>query len=152
MYCPICKVEYRPGFTVCSDCNVQLGSELPDDHPEDEANEQLTMVDLYSPSNEGELALIKSILDAEGINYFVKNDNFGSMEVGPRIELFNNKTVTVQSDQCERASELIKDYLAQTAVAVEDEKYSLFDKIRMFVELLLFGWMMPGKKKNRKGE
>jgi hypothetical protein len=28
VFCPKCKSEYRPGFTVCSDCHVQLVSEL----------------------------------------------------------------------------------------------------------------------------
>ena len=29
-YCPSCRLEYRPGFTVCPDCN----KELVDQHPE----------------------------------------------------------------------------------------------------------------------
>lgn len=29
MFCPKCGVEYRPGFKVCSDCGVNLVSNLP---------------------------------------------------------------------------------------------------------------------------
>lgn len=29
MFCPECKAEYRPGFTRCSDCDVNLVAELP---------------------------------------------------------------------------------------------------------------------------
>jgi hypothetical protein len=29
MFCPQCKVEYRPGFTHCADCDVDLVAELP---------------------------------------------------------------------------------------------------------------------------
>ena len=29
MYCPQCKAEYRPGFTQCADCDVDLVWELP---------------------------------------------------------------------------------------------------------------------------
>ena len=54
----------------------------------------------------------------------------------------------IQDDQCERALELIKDYTNKTAPAEKGAKqeYSFFDKIRMAIEVLLFGWVMPGKK------
>lgn len=29
MFCPQCKAEYRDGFYVCTDCNVQLVTEIP---------------------------------------------------------------------------------------------------------------------------
>src|SRR6516165_1705848 len=29
MFCPQCKAEYRPGFTQCADCDVDLVWELP---------------------------------------------------------------------------------------------------------------------------
>src|SRR5580692_12909350 len=29
MFCPDCKSEYRPGFTHCSDCDVDLVAALP---------------------------------------------------------------------------------------------------------------------------
>jgi len=29
MFCPQCRVEYRPGFTHCTDCDVDLVAELP---------------------------------------------------------------------------------------------------------------------------
>jgi len=33
MFCPKCKAEYRPGFSHCSDCDVDLVKELPEsDH------------------------------------------------------------------------------------------------------------------------
>ena len=34
MFCPQCRVEYRPGFTRCSDCDLDLVHELPQEtHP-----------------------------------------------------------------------------------------------------------------------
>lgn len=33
MFCPVCKAEYRPGFTHCADCGVPLVSSLPPQPP-----------------------------------------------------------------------------------------------------------------------
>jgi hypothetical protein len=35
MLCPKCRAEYRPGFTRCSDCDVELVEELPPVDPQD---------------------------------------------------------------------------------------------------------------------
>ena len=34
MFCPVCKVEYRPGFSRCADCDVDLVEELPTESSE----------------------------------------------------------------------------------------------------------------------
>ena len=34
MFCPECKSEYRPGFTHCSDCDVDLVAEHPKPQPD----------------------------------------------------------------------------------------------------------------------
>ncbi len=109
-------------------------------------------VHLYSPESDAELALLKSILDSESIGYFVKNDNFGSLEIGPRIGLYNSKTIEVRDDQYERANELLSDYFDKTKIktAEQVDEYSLFDKIRMVIEVLVFGWLMPGRRKSKK--
>jgi hypothetical protein len=109
------------------------------------------MIELYSPRNEPELAIIKSILDGEGIDYFVRNEHFGSMQVGPRIELYNAKAILVSEEHYDRARELVSDFLNVT----EEEggsapRYSLFDKARMVFEMLLFGWIMPGRRNRQK--
>jgi hypothetical protein len=147
MICPKCKAEYREGFTTCADCKIPLVSKLPPNQPP-EPTEYIKYVHLYSPQDEVELALLKSILDAEGISYFVKNDHFGSLEVGPRIDIFNAKMIEVQDHQYERAQELLSDYFEKTKRESQEPpaKHSLLDKIRMAGEILLFGWMMPGRK------
>ena len=105
---------------------------------------------LYSPRNEVELAMIRSILDGENIPYLVHNDHFGSLKIGPVIDLYNAKTIMVEERHRERARELISDFLRSVSPESEqpDPRYSLFDKIRMVIEMLLFGWIVPGKKRN----
>lgn len=94
---------------------------------------------------------MKSILDAEDISYFVRNDNFGYLKAGPYIGLYNAKMIEVQDDQYERAKELLTDYFEKTKNKTEEtfQEYSLFDKIRMFIEVLVFGWLMPGRTKSK---
>lgn len=109
------------------------------------------MKKLYVPQNEVELAFVRSILDGEGIPYFVHNDHFGSLRIGPRIDLFNAKTFMVDDEHFYRASELISDYLQNIDVKQPDSsevesEYSVLDKIRIIFEIILFGWIMPGKK------
>ena len=151
MYCPKCRTEYRKGFDTCADCEVPLVPELPPEPPPPPAPEYVNYINLYSPQNQIELSFIKSILDSEGISYFVRNANFGSLEVGPQIGLFNATMIQVQDDQFEKARELLADYLEKTRNQVEKplQKYSIFDKIRMVIEFLLFGWLVPGKSKHK---
>ena len=110
------------------------------------------MIELYSPSNETELALLKGILDGEGIHYFVRNDHFGSMEVGPGIKLFNEKTILVDGEDYDRAKELVSDYISTVEEEGPEDQpaHSLWDKVRMALEVILFGWIMPGRRPRRK--
>jgi hypothetical protein len=112
----------------------------------------LKMINIYSPENEVELIFLKSILDGENITYYVQNDHFGSLKIGPRIDLFNAKNIFVHENDFDRAKELVADFLSLKKAGTANEhqeKYSLFDKLRMIIEALLFGWIMPGKRKTR---
>ena len=106
------------------------------------------MKKLYSPENDAELALIKSILDGEDVHYFVHNDHFGSLKVGPKIDLFNAKTIMVSDHQYDLALDIIRDFVSKNENSGPDERqvYSLIDKLRMIVEAILFTWFMPGRK------
>jgi len=106
------------------------------------------MINLHSPKDELELSFIKSILDGEGIPYFVFNDHFGSLEIGPSISMVNEKIIMVHEENLESARELISEFFKNAgpeALGASSE-YSLIDKIRLVLECLLFGWIMPGRK------
>ena len=47
------------------------------------------MEKIVNPENEAELALFKSLFEAEGIRYFVHNENFGSILIGPKMSNYN---------------------------------------------------------------
>jgi hypothetical protein len=109
------------------------------------------MKKLYKPEDEMELSLIKSIFESEGIQYFVHNDHFGSLQIGPQIDLFNARMIMVPENQYAKAEELLFAYIRNTR---EDEpesfksQYSLAEKIRIVIEAILFGWFVPRKKKS----
>lgn len=105
------------------------------------------MTTVYSPKNELELVMILSVLEGDGIGSFVKNNHFGSLKVGPKIDLLNGKWILVENAKSERAKELIDDYL-QTVKQVGTDKnnsdYSAIDKARIIAEFFICGWVMPG--------
>lgn len=107
-----------------------------------------SLVELHSPGGEAELLLLRSVLDGAGIVYFVKGDVFGSLTVGPTIDHYNRKTIFVHPGDREEAEALLAEFLAKTAeprrAAARDLRAR--DVIRMVVEVLLFGWFMPGRR------
>jgi hypothetical protein len=100
MFCPKCRTEYREGFSVCADCNVDLVRELPTE-PEPEYIEYEEIMVTYNPAD---VALIKSILDAEDITYYFHGENF--MHVRPLVE---PARLMVDKEKAGAAKDLLKD-------------------------------------------
>jgi len=101
MYCPNCRAEYREGFNVCADCNIDLVDALPEEAAfEPEFVDFKEVLTTYNPAD---VAFLKSILDSEGIQYFFKGENF--MYTRP---LADPARLMVRSDQAEEAVNLLK--------------------------------------------
>jgi hypothetical protein len=64
------------------------------------------IVKLIEIHDEGELALIKSLLDGNDIQYFVQNEHFGSLYPGLALQ-FNARVVMVHESDLARAGTLI---------------------------------------------
>lgn len=82
MFCPVCKVEYRPGFTRCSDCDVALVEHLPTaapgadrDAPSDAEGRKL----LWSGLSVKLYEAIRDALDAAGIAHTDVEKEFGTV-------------------------------------------------------------------------
>jgi len=112
------------------------------------------MIKLYSPHDLAELALVESILEGENIPYFIHNDHFGSLEVGPQIDIYNQKTIMVAEEYEERAKELIYHFIETTRDdTAKIPAYSLSEKLRIIFETLLFAWFIPrGHRKRQKDD
>jgi len=76
MFCPECKAEYLPGITMCADCRVPLVDELvePDHDAADEFEE------VARTFNQGDIAVIKSVLDDNGVEYRFFGEYFNLLD------------------------------------------------------------------------
>jgi hypothetical protein len=110
---------------------------------------------LYSPETELDLAFIKSLFESENIDYFVHNDHYGSLNIGPKIDLFNAKTIYVNENDAEKAKELIDIYLEdqnKEENQTEPNTFSLITKIRIIIEAIIFSWFIPQGRRWKKNK
>ncbi len=112
MFCPDCGAEYRKGFTVCADCNVDLVDELP---PQPEP-EFVNLVEVLATYNPADVAFLKSLLESEGIQYYFKGEHFMYMR-----PLADPVRLMVREDQEQAALELLKNVnLSVTGISLGD--------------------------------
>lgn len=82
MFCPSCRTEYRPGFTKCADCGVDLVDALPSEESVSGADiptnsEGLEL--LWSGVSEALAAQIDAALEAVHISHEITNKEFGML-------------------------------------------------------------------------
>ena len=67
-HCPECNVEYIDTAIRCSDCAVELalGPAIPEEHPDPKIET------IYATGDPALVALVKSLLEDAGIEYFTK--------------------------------------------------------------------------------
>lgn len=73
MFCPVCKYEYRCGFTHCNDCDVDLVDALPSEEVDHKlrtpADEMDSPTLLWKGASGGTFSAITAALDAAKIPY-----------------------------------------------------------------------------------
>ena len=69
----------------------------------------MAMEKLLECHDEGELSIIKSLLDGNGIEYFVQNEHFGSLYPGISMA-FNGRIIMVPEVELERAQTLLSQF------------------------------------------
>ena len=73
MYCPECRVDYREGFTQCSDCQVALVAGVTPESPET-SDSHLDQVVVFESNDLLAIALAKGSLDDSGIPFWMEGD------------------------------------------------------------------------------
>lgn len=113
MFCPQCGVEYRPGFTRCSDCDVDLVHELPlvrtdafeshqDISPGDDEEDPFCS---FWKGDDGRLhAELCTVLDEAGIphktvrrhDHLFNLNNYPAFQIGVPFSLFEKAEAAVK--------------------------------------------------------
>lgn len=75
MYCPKCKAEFIEGFEVCPDCNVDLVKSLPKEK-KTEGDPNIKMAVAFVSADRGIIAIAKSLLTEENIDFFTNGEDF----------------------------------------------------------------------------
>ncbi len=76
MFCASCGDEYQPGFTHCTDCDLDLVEELPAEI--DEAT-PLELVTILETGDQSLAAVAKSVLDGAGIPCIARNERLQNL-------------------------------------------------------------------------
>lgn len=78
MFCPVCGDEYRPGFTRCNDCDVDL-TENPPPAPDIAHAPPYELVTVLETGDQSLVAVAKSVLDGAGIPNIARNERLQNL-------------------------------------------------------------------------
>jgi hypothetical protein len=118
MFCPLCKAEYREGFTRCNDCDVNLVASLKSANEAELSPEQSAELNspklLWGGTDRGMFGRICSALDDAGIEY-----NAGEARFWQVIAMGNNALqIWVRTADAESAIQVVQ---AAGSIPAEDE-------------------------------
>ena len=82
------------------------------------------MKKLYVPTDESELAVIRSVLDSADIPYYIRNEYFGSLYIGPAMGSFNSKPIFVHEENYYEAKQILSDMIDEENFAPLDDEES----------------------------
>lgn len=105
------------------------------------------MKKLYVPKDESELVFLKSFLEAEGMPFYVLNDNFGSVYPGIYMSGFNAKTIMVPEELFDEAKQLIKSAVDDPKFEDEKKDDSDLDDGGTLSDFLSLKWLFPKNDK-----
>ena len=111
MFCPRCEQEYPWHVMVCPTCDVDTVDRLPHSGPAPAPDAQL--VSAFATGDPGLIAVVKSLLDAAGIDYFVRGEGLqglaGLGQITGYSYVFGPAEFWVRAEDTDRVRELLKD-------------------------------------------
>jgi hypothetical protein len=73
-FCPSCRCEYRPGFTRCSDCDVDLVESLSEENHDKPDHGELELVEVGTFPDPLQAQMFKELLEDNGIVSLLHSD------------------------------------------------------------------------------
>lgn len=96
------------------------------------------MKKLYVPNSESELAVIRSLLDSADIPYYIRNEYFGSLYIGPIIGGLNNKPIFVHENYYKEAKDILARLIEEDCASLQNtEEPTFFNRVYKFFRSLL---------------
>jgi hypothetical protein len=123
MFCPNCRAEYRPGFTKCADCGVDLVATLSAEPRAADANVPRNsdgMELLWSGVSEALTNQIDAALEEANISHKITDREFGLL---PNLEQSADFVWVDSRDQASARAILEKVLASSGAVEQESERY-----------------------------
>ena len=120
MYCPKCRVEYRSGFTECSDCQVPLLAGNPPPEPATSFDPALDLVVVLETNDPVLIGMARGLLEDAGIPFFVLGQ---ITRLVSDVDPFLKKWVRLQvpRDREAEARELVEPLLEPEAITPEPD-------------------------------
>ena len=107
MFCPNCGEEFSWDVMVCPTCDVDTVDRLPGPEP----TPDVELVPVLATGDAGVIAVAKSLLEAEDIDYFVRGDGLQDLFGLGRMTSFSfamgPAEFLVRADDEDRARELL---------------------------------------------
>jgi len=106
-FCPKCQAEYREGFTVCKDCEVNLVDELTPENIIYDLSEA-EMVPLAYFKTPAEAQMVHELLEKRGVRSMVQ----GASDTIAAVSGFTEVSVLVDERDVPRAKEIFDAYFS----------------------------------------
>jgi hypothetical protein len=109
----------------------------------------MALVRVLSPQSESEIAVVTSLLEAHDIPVFIHGRHLGSLLPGLQIGNYNSQSVMVPEERAADALELLSEF-RQDDASTNPAPVPWRHRLRVVLEGLLFGWLVPGRRDDKK--
>jgi hypothetical protein len=127
MFCPECKSEYRPGFSRCEDCGVNLVDVLPPST--EELRQHDPPVTVFVTAQAAEASLIASLLEGSGLEVFMFDEHLSNID-SPVALLIGGIKVAVPKHQEELARAVLEEYRGGAGQGAAQGELRFFSRSR----------------------